>query len=78
MSVASVAVNSFLSDREVAIRLNVSPVTVMRLRQRGELAYYRIGGRVAISPEQLAAYLSRSERPANQPGARAMPGSSRF
>jgi excisionase family DNA binding protein len=46
-----------LTINEVARHENISPRTVRRQIERGELSYYRIGRAIRISPEDLAAYL---------------------
>lgn len=53
-----------LNEKQVAQRLGVSPITVLRLRQRGELSYYRIGGRIVFSVDQINDFLKRAEKKA--------------
>jgi excisionase family DNA binding protein len=51
--------SSFASEAEWAAKLGVSRNTLYRARKSRELAFYRIGSRVVISDEQVAAFLSR-------------------
>lgn len=49
---------SLLNVPEVAARLGVSPMTVYRLLDAGELTEHRIGKARRIAPADLAAYLA--------------------
>jgi excisionase family DNA binding protein len=54
----------FLSVREVARRLNVSPPTVYRRIAEGELPAFRVGegrGPIRISERELTEWLYRAE-----------------
>lgn len=54
---------SYLRDRDVAERFNVSEKTVARLRQRGELPYVKLpGGLVRIPREEVLAFEERNIR----------------
>lgn len=48
-----------LSIKQVAKRLNVSPVTVRRKIASGELGKVNVGRRVLVAPEDLADYKRR-------------------
>lgn len=50
--------DALLSVPQVAERLGVSPMTVYRLLDAGELAEHRIGKMRRVAPEDLAAYLA--------------------
>ena len=50
-----------LTDQDVAETLDCSPQTVKRERQRGRLAFIRIGGRIRYTEQQVAAYLQDRE-----------------
>ncbi len=50
-------IGAFLTVREVAEQLSVSPATVYALVERGEIAHVRVSNAIRISPEALAAYL---------------------
>ena len=51
-----------LSEREAAERLGVSRLTLWRARQRGEIAFLRIGRRVLYSNAHIVAFEERHER----------------
>ena len=51
-----------LTINEVAAQENISPRTVRRQIESGELPYYRIRRAIRISPEDLASFLKRSKR----------------
>ena len=46
-----------LSVGETAERLNVSPRTVYRLAESGELPVLRIGGSLRVDPNELRSYI---------------------
>jgi hypothetical protein len=50
------------SHKETAFILNVSPVTLWRLRKSGSIGYYRIGSRVVYSGQHIRTYLASVER----------------
>jgi excisionase family DNA binding protein len=50
------------NETDWAERLSICRQTLRRARKRGDLAYYRVGDRVLISAEQIAAFLERNER----------------
>jgi excisionase family DNA binding protein len=52
--------------REVAQRLQVRPVTVYRLCERGELAHLRVSNAIRILPEDLDASRQRTADEAQQ------------
>ena len=55
-----------LLDRaEVAQRLNVAPITVLRLQRAGKLGFYRIGARVLCSEDHIRQFLAGVERGGN-------------
>jgi excisionase family DNA binding protein len=56
------ATTALLTINEVARQENVSPRTVRRQIERGELPCYRIGRAIRISTEDLAACLRRIRR----------------
>lgn len=47
----------FFTTKEVADMLKVSKRTVERLKNTGELGWYRVGGSTRIAPAHLQAYL---------------------
>ena len=49
-----------LSLKEVATWLGVSERTVMRLRSKGELSPYMVGGVLRFEPREVRIYLHRS------------------
>lgn len=51
--------------KAVAARLGVSERHVWRLIKGGKLAHYKMGRRVVVSDEQLAAYLQSVEVPSH-------------
>jgi len=61
-----------LTREQVARELGVSPRTVARLVERGELTYVRIGRLARFRPADLAAFVERAlvhdEDPAGVPG----------
>jgi len=50
----------FLSVAEVAVRLDVSPKTVRRMIDRGDLRAHRIGRLVRVGERSLADYLGKA------------------
>ena len=50
-----------LNIKETAAFLSVSPRTVVRLKDNGELPYVRIGGRIAFRVLALNNYLAKME-----------------
>ncbi len=54
---APVHEDSLLTVNEVAARLTVSPKTVRRLVERGELPALKIGASVRVDPGELQAWL---------------------
>ena len=50
-----------LNIKETAAFLSVSPRTVVRLKDNGELPYVRIGGRIAFRVLALNNYLAEME-----------------
>ena len=50
-----------LSEREAADRLGVSRLTLWRARQRGEIAFLRIGRRVLYSESHIRDFEQRHE-----------------
>lgn len=57
-----------LSEREAAGRLGVSRLTLWRARQRGEIAFLRIGRRVLYSESHIREFELRHERLAKRGG----------
>jgi excisionase family DNA binding protein len=55
-----------LSEREAADRLGVSRLTLWRARQRGEIAFLRIGRRVLYSDLHIREFERRHERAAER------------
>lgn len=53
-----------LSEVEAARRCGVSRITLLRMRQAGKIAFYRIGTRVLFSESHIGDFLSRVERKA--------------
>lgn len=53
----------WLTVREAASRLTVSPMTVRRLIDRGELRGHRIGRQVKVRPADLDAYIAATAMP---------------
>ena len=49
--------DSMLTVYQVAERLTVSPKTVRRLVERGDLPALRIGGSVRVDPDELCTWL---------------------
>lgn len=54
---SSLCTTSFLTLQDVARLLRISPVTVYRLVERGELAVYRIARRLRFSPKDVTSYI---------------------
>lgn len=52
----------YLTVNEVAARLRVSRMTVYRLVNTGELASYRVGNQIRVTPEDLRLYLEENRR----------------
>jgi excisionase family DNA binding protein len=58
--------NEGLLDRaEVAKRLGVAPITVLRLQRKGKLGFYRIGARVLYSEGHIRRFLDDVEQTGN-------------
>lgn len=57
-----------LSTSDIAGRLAMSRRTVERLCRSGRLSAIRIGGRWRVSPDELAAFVSRLRSEARPPG----------
>ena len=51
-------IGAFLTVRQVAEQLRVSPATVYALVERGEIAHVRVSNVIRIAPDALAAYLA--------------------
>jgi excisionase family DNA binding protein len=51
---------SDLSPREVAVALGLSRSAVYRLIEDGELAAYRVRGRLRVEPAEVAAFKERN------------------
>jgi len=49
------------SEKEAAQLLQVSPMTVRRYRDRGELGFYQLGSRIFIGESHITAFLEKSE-----------------
>ncbi|MFT3843370.1 MAG: helix-turn-helix domain-containing protein [Myxococcaceae bacterium] len=49
-----------LTVRDLAGRLRVSTATIYMLIERGELQHVRVSNAIRVTPEALAAYLSKS------------------
>lgn len=52
-----------LTVQEVAERLRVSELTVIRLIESGEIVAHRVGKQLRIAEEDFAAYLARTVVP---------------
>lgn len=52
------------SETVRAAEVGVHRITLLRARQRGELAYLRVGDRILYTPEHITEWLERCERPA--------------
>ncbi|HEX8264584.1 MAG TPA: helix-turn-helix domain-containing protein [Pyrinomonadaceae bacterium] len=50
------------TEKETAQILGLSPMTVRRRRENGELGFYKAGRRVLISEKHIADYLAACER----------------
>jgi excisionase family DNA binding protein len=50
-----------MSEREAARRLNLSRITLLRQRQKGNLSHFRVGTKILYSAHQLADFLQRCE-----------------
>jgi len=48
---------ALLSEREAAAFLNISPRHLWRLRQRGQIPYTRLGGRVLYPKSKLLEWI---------------------
>jgi hypothetical protein len=53
-----------LHERQAAERLGMSADTLRRIRSRGEIAYFKIGGRPKYTEKHILDYLTRNEVPA--------------
>ena len=60
--VTAPALPQLLTIREVAHQQNVSPRTIRRQIENGDLACYRIGRAIRISPEDLSTFLKKLKR----------------
>lgn len=55
-----------LTEPEAASRIGVCRLTLLRIRQRGDISFYRVGTRVLYAPEHIEAFLRRNERVARE------------
>ncbi len=53
---------NLLSESEAASLLRMHRITLLRLRQRGKINHYRVGGRIRYTTEHLQDFLERSQR----------------
>lgn len=53
--------NSLINEFEASKRLGVSRITMIRLRERGEIGYFRIGTRILYAPSHLETFLLQVE-----------------
>jgi len=60
------SVQTCYSEMELARRLGVSRITILRARQRGELGFYRIGARVVYADHHVQEFLAERERRAKK------------
>lgn len=54
------------SNGEAALVLQISASTLQRIRNRGEIGYFRIGGVLVFCEHQIADYKSKVERKADR------------
>lgn len=60
---ADVAKNeNLVGEKEAALILGVSKITLLRMRKRAAIAHYRIGSRVFYSQDHLHDFLKSCER----------------
>jgi excisionase family DNA binding protein len=55
-----------LSESEAASLLRMHRITLLRLRKRGQISHYRVGGRIRYTPEHIQDFLERSHRQAER------------
>lgn len=54
--------SSLMSEKQAAQRLGISRPTLLRLRRRGAIGFFRVATRVLFSEEHLQDFLARVER----------------
>lgn len=64
MSADILKLPELLPERQAAARLGMSADTLRRIRSRGEIAYFKIGGRPRYTEQHIIDYLQRNEVPA--------------
>ena len=60
--------STFISLRDVASYLDVSPATVYRMVDRGLLTVYRVARRLRFTKHDVTRFLERSKTPARYGG----------
>lgn len=54
------------TEPEAAALIGVCRLTLLRLRQKGEIAFFRVGSRILYAPSHIEEFLSRCERRAER------------
>ena len=54
--------HDLMSEKQAAVRLGISRITLLRAREAGRIRFFRIGTRVLYNQEQLNDFLSSCER----------------
>jgi hypothetical protein len=57
-----------LSEPSAARVLGISPMSLRRERNRGNISFYQVGRRILYTPGQIADYLSSVERKRHERG----------
>jgi excisionase family DNA binding protein len=53
---------NLMSEKQAAVRLGISRITLLRAREAGRIRFFRIGTRVLYNQEQLNDFLVTCER----------------
>ena len=54
--------HDLMSEKQAAVRLGISRITLLRAREAGRIRFFRIGTRVLYNQEQLNEFLATCER----------------
>ena len=54
--------HNLMSEKQAAVRLGISRITLLRAREAGRIRFFRIGTRVLYNQEQLNDFLTTCER----------------
>ncbi len=59
-----VMMSQLLTEKEAAVFLRISGVTLWRERTKGKIAFHRVASRIVYTQEDLENYLNRNKREA--------------